>query len=158
LRGVDAILVSPDSQQGFRFAFGCITALIAVFSGASRRRQRRLLPSWWSIRWGLFLVIVVFVLLSIECGYRLGDYRRSRSEQEKDAPVGAIVGSTLGLLTFMLFVESLNEMIDLHAKRVTAGPRNRIPGAIWACSRIAVLSQGAMGYHSGLVGTTRRSP
>jgi len=130
LRGVDAILVSPDSQQGFRFAFGCITALIAVFSGASRRRQRRLLPSWWSIRWGLFLVIVVFVLLSIECGYRLGDYRRVL----------------------------LNEVIDLHAKRVTAGPRNRIPGAIWACSRIAVLSQGAMGYHSGLVGTTRRSP
>jgi len=30
-----------------------------------------------------------------------------------------------------LFVQSLNEVIDLHAKRVTAGLRNRIPGAIW---------------------------
>jgi len=201
--------------------------------------------------WGLFLVIVVLVLLSIELGYRLGHYRRSRSEREKDAPVGAMVGSTLGLLAFMLaftfgmsaarfdtrkalvldeanaigttylraamlpdrrdevrrllrdyvdarleavqagrieeglrraedlqarlwgeavaigrqhpesnvvglFVESLNQVIDLHAKRVTAGLRNRIPGPIWAgLFTLAALSLGAMGYHAGLVGTTR---
>jgi len=201
--------------------------------------------------WGLFLVIVVLVLFSIDGGYRVGRYRRSRSEQEKDAPVGAMVGSTLGLLAFMLaftfgmaasrfdarkslvldeanaigttylraamlpdrrdevrgllrdyvdarlgavqsgdmaeglrraedfqarlwseataigqqhpnsivaglFVESLNEVIDLHARRVTAGLRNRIPGTIWvALFTIAVLSLGAKGYHSGLVGTTR---
>lgn len=55
-----------------------------------------------------------------------------------------------------LFVESLNEVIDLHAKRVTAGMRNRIPGTIWASLfTIAVLSLGAMGYHAGLVGATR---
>jgi hypothetical protein len=55
-----------------------------------------------------------------------------------------------------LFVGSLNELIDLHAKRVTAGLRNRIPGAIWvALLTIATLSMGAMGYHAGLVGTTR---
>jgi hypothetical protein len=55
-----------------------------------------------------------------------------------------------------LFVQSLNEVIDLHAKRVTAGLRNRIPGAIWlALLTIAVLSMAAMGYHAGLVGTTR---
>ena len=55
-----------------------------------------------------------------------------------------------------LFVESLNEVIDLHAKRVNAGLRNRIPGAIWlALLTIALLSLGAMGYHAGLAGTTR---
>ena len=55
-----------------------------------------------------------------------------------------------------LFVESLNQVIDIHAKRVTAGLRNRIPGAIWlALLTIATLSLGAMGYHIGLVGTTR---
>lgn len=55
-----------------------------------------------------------------------------------------------------LFVQSLNEVIDLHAKRVTAGLRNRIPGSIWvALLTIAVLSLAAMGYHAGLVGTTR---
>lgn len=198
-----------------------------------------------------FLAIVVLVLLSIEGGFRLGLYRRKRSEKEKDAPVGAMVGSTLGLLAFMLaftfgmaasrfdarktlvldeanaigttylraamlpeggnevrdllrqyvdqrvaavksgnavialkesealqgklwalavaagqqhpnsivvglFVESLNNVIDLHAKRVTAGLRNRIPGTIWAgLFVIAALSLGAMGYHSGLAGPTR---
>jgi hypothetical protein len=55
-----------------------------------------------------------------------------------------------------LFVESLNQVIDLHAKRVTAGLRNRIPGTIWAALlTIATLSLAAMGYHGGLVGTIR---
>lgn len=201
--------------------------------------------------WGLFILIVVLVLVSIEVGYRLGAFRRRQSDREKDAPVGAMVGATLGLLAFMLaftfgmaasrfdarkalvleeanaigttylrtsmlperddavktllreyvdqrleavksshvveslagaeklqtelwnhavaigrqhpnsivvglFVESLNEVIDLHAKRVTAGMRNRIPGTIWlGLFAIAVLSLGAMGYHSGLVGSAR---
>jgi hypothetical protein len=55
-----------------------------------------------------------------------------------------------------LFVQSLNEVIDLHAKRVTAGMRSRIPGAIWvALFAVAVLSLGAMGYHAGIAGTSR---
>lgn len=55
-----------------------------------------------------------------------------------------------------LFVQSLNEMIDLHAKRLTAGVRNRIPAAIWAALYgISIFSFAAMGYHSGLTGTTR---
>ena len=202
--------------------------------------------------WSLFPVIVVLVLATIEGGYRLGSARHRRSDREKDAPVGAMVGKlTLGLLAFMLaftfgmaasrfdtrkqlvldeanavgttylrtamlpeerddirallrsyvdarleavrsdrvaeailrseeiqgqlwsaatrvglhhpdsivvglFVQSLNELIDIHAKRVTAGLRNRIPGAIWlVLLTIATLSLGAMGYHIGLVGTTR---
>src|SRR5499427_2024896 len=52
--------------------------------------------------WGLFVVILLVVLLSVEFGYRLGKYRRSRSEQEKEAPVGTMVGATLGLLAFIL--------------------------------------------------------
>jgi hypothetical protein len=52
--------------------------------------------------WGLFLVILCLILLSVEGGYRLGQYRRRRSEEEKEAPVGAMVGATLGLLAFML--------------------------------------------------------
>ena len=201
--------------------------------------------------WGLFLTIVVLVLAAIEGGYRLGSYRHRQEGRAKEAPVGAMVGATLGLLAFMLaftfgmaasrfdtrkqlvleeanaigttylraamlperrdeirallrsyvdirleavrsdkvaeeilraettqgqlwsaattvglqhpdsivvglFVQSLNEVIDLHAKRVTAGLRNRIPGAIWAALlTIAAFSMAAMGYHAGLVGTTR---
>jgi hypothetical protein len=52
--------------------------------------------------WGLFIVILLVVLVSVECGYRLGKYRRSRSEQEKEAPLGTMVGATLGLLAFIL--------------------------------------------------------
>lgn len=201
--------------------------------------------------WGLFLAIMLVVMLSVECGYRAGKYRRSRSEDEKEAPVGAMVGATLGLLAFMLaftfgmaasrfdtrkqvlleeanaigttylraamlpdrrdeirvllrqyvdarldavqsgklvesirrsenlqeqlwahavalgennptsiavglFVQSLNEVIDLHTKRVTAGLRNRIPGAIWlVLFAVAVVSLAAMGYHAGLSRTIR---
>jgi len=201
--------------------------------------------------WGLFIFILLVVLLSVECGYRLGKYRRSRSEQEKDAPVGTMVGATLGLLAFILaftfglaaarfdtrrqvlldkanaigttylragmlpengeqirallrdyvdtrleavrsssiveaireseniqhnlwaqavavaeknpnsiivglFVQSLNEVIDLHAKRLQADVRSRIPGAFWAgLFAVAALSFVAMGYHAGLSGTRR---
>src|SRR5476651_1818526 len=52
--------------------------------------------------WGLFAATVFLVGLSIEAGYRLGQYRRRSSEEEKEAPVGAIVGATLGLLGFIL--------------------------------------------------------
>jgi hypothetical protein len=52
--------------------------------------------------WGLFVATVAIVILSVEGGFRLGKYRRRRSDQEKDAPVGAIVAATLGLLAFML--------------------------------------------------------
>jgi hypothetical protein len=55
-----------------------------------------------------------------------------------------------------LFVQSLNEVIDLHAKRVQAGVRSRIPGAIWVgLFAVAALSLAAMGYQAGLVATRR---
>ena len=55
-----------------------------------------------------------------------------------------------------LFVQSLNEVIDIHAKRLTAGVRNRIPGAIWlALLAVAVIALAAVGYHAGLAGPTR---
>jgi hypothetical protein len=201
--------------------------------------------------WALFTAILLVVLVSVECGYRLGKYRRRRHEQEKDAPVGTMVGATLGLLAFILaftfglaaarfdtrrqvlldeanaigttylragmlperaeqirqllreyvatrleaihlgevakgirrseniqqqvwteaeaigaknsnsivvglFVQSLNEMIDLHAKRIQAGLRSRIPGPIWlGLFAVAALSLAAMGYQAGLTGTRR---
>jgi hypothetical protein len=45
--------------------------------------------------WALFISILLVVLLSVEFGYRLGRYRRGRQEQEKEAPVGTMVGATL---------------------------------------------------------------
>jgi len=55
-----------------------------------------------------------------------------------------------------LFVQSLNEVIDLHAKRIQAGLRSRIPGTIWlALFAITVLSFAGLGYQAGLAGTSR---
>jgi hypothetical protein len=55
-----------------------------------------------------------------------------------------------------LFVQALNEVIDLHAKRLMLALRNRIPAPVWAVLfAVAVLSFGAMGYHEGLTGTSR---
>jgi hypothetical protein len=202
--------------------------------------------------WGLFIATIAIVILAIEAGYRLGQYRRRRSDQEKDAPVGAIVAATLGLLAFMLaftfglaatrfdarrmvvleesnaigtanlragllpepnrsaihelfkeyvdvrleavnpgateqaltkstalhralwsqasdvaaqdnrsiltgvFVQSLNEVIDLHAKRVMLGLRNRIPELVWLVLYfMAVVSMTALGYQEGLSGSRR---
>jgi len=201
--------------------------------------------------WAFFLIVLSIILLAVDLGYRLGRYRRRRSDGEKEAPVGAMVGAALGLLAFMLaftfgiaagrfdsrreilldevnaigttylraamlpewseeirqslreyvdvrleavqsqkyaegirrseqlqeglwaratvlaqqnpssivvglFVQSLNEVIDLHAKRVHFGIRNRIPATIWgALFLVAILSLAAMGYHAGVAGADR---
>lgn len=55
-----------------------------------------------------------------------------------------------------LFVESLNEVIDINSKRVLAVTLNRLPLAIWASLYlVAVVALAAMGYHAGVVGKNR---
>ena len=55
-----------------------------------------------------------------------------------------------------LFIMSLNEVIDLHTKRLTQD-RNRIPGSIWAALYVvSILGMSEVGYHAGL-NTTRRT-
>jgi hypothetical protein len=57
-----------------------------------------------------------------------------------------------------IFLQSLNEMIDLHAKRVFVGLRSRIPVVIWlGVIGLACLGSGSVGYQAGL-SATRRSP
>jgi hypothetical protein len=57
-----------------------------------------------------------------------------------------------------VFIQSLNNLIDLHAQRVLVGLRSRIPLVIWAgMFGLALLGLSAVGYQSGLSGT-RRSP
>jgi hypothetical protein len=46
-----------------------------------------------------------------------------------------------------LFVQSLNETINVHAKRVLVGTRSRIPLSIWVgLLALALLSMAAIGY------------
>src|SRR5262249_51743302 len=55
-----------------------------------------------------------------------------------------------------LFIQSLNEVIGLHAKRVTMGMRNRIPVTVWVALYLtAILAMAGVGYHAGLTSTAR---
>lgn len=55
-----------------------------------------------------------------------------------------------------LFIQSLNEVIDLHAKRITLAMRNRIPFSIWvALYATTFLAMTSVGFHAGLSGTSR---
>jgi hypothetical protein len=55
-----------------------------------------------------------------------------------------------------LFIQSLNDVIDLHSKRVTACLYNRIPAIVWVVLYIVtVLAMAGIGYQIGLSG--RRS-
>lgn len=57
-----------------------------------------------------------------------------------------------------LFLQSLNESIDLHSTRVFAGLLSRIPLTIWlALFSLDVLGMASVGYQAGL-SATRRSP
>ncbi|MFP4600090.1 MAG: hypothetical protein ACLFVJ_17665 [Persicimonas sp.] len=67
--------------------------------------------------------------------------RAAAGERPRSVPVG-------------LFVDSLNEVIDLHEERVTVGLRHRIPPSLlWTLYLVAFLSMGTMGIHFGLSGT-----
>lgn len=204
--------------------------------------------------WGFFVLATTFSVLSLEGGYRFGRWRHTRRWDEKDAPVGAMVGSILGLVAIMmaftfnlaasrfdarrqavleeanaigttylrarllpepertevarmlreyvdvrvsivsgsqvaevlaesehlheklwsmgtaaadrdthsimtgLFLQSLNDVIDLHAKRVLVGLRSRLPFAVWiALFTLAAVGMLSVGYQAGLSGT-RRTP
>ena len=55
-----------------------------------------------------------------------------------------------------LFVQALNEVIDLHATRLQVAVRSRIPPTIWlALLVVAVMGLGSMGYQAGLSGSSR---
>jgi hypothetical protein len=202
--------------------------------------------------WGLFAATVAVVLLSIEAGYRLGQFRHRRAEDEKEAPVGAIVAATLGLLGFILaftfglaasrfdarkqivveeanaigttylragllpdgrgvkirkllseyvdgrleavksgnveqvlrrsdelhrdlwkeaeavgqqhsnsivvglFIQSLNETIDIHAKRILVSIQSRIPGVLWGTLYlVTILTMAGVGYYGALTNSRR---
>jgi hypothetical protein len=83
--------------------------------------------------------------------------RRSEDVHSKLwAQAVAVGGTNPDSIIVGLFVQSLNEVIDLHSKRVMVGLRSRIPGTIWGTLyAVAILTLAAMGYHGGLAGTSR---
>jgi hypothetical protein len=68
--------------------------------------------------WGVFIGTLLLVLFSVEAGYRWARYKQARSRQEMEAPVGAMVGATLGLLAFLLAITFAMAADSFHARRV----------------------------------------
>ena len=55
-----------------------------------------------------------------------------------------------------LFIQSINEIIDLHEKRITVGLRNRVAGVIWvALFSLLVIAMTGIGFQSGLTSHRR---
>jgi len=72
--------------------------------------------------------------------------------------VDRLVSDQVAAPTAALFITSVNELIDLHAKRVNLGIRNRVPISIWAALYfVSIVTMTAVGYYAGLT-ATRRSP
>ena len=58
--------------------------------------------------------------------------------------------------TSALFVQSVNELIDLHQTRITLGLRYRLPGVIWAVLMgLVVLAMAMGGFATGLSDSPR---
>jgi hypothetical protein len=55
-----------------------------------------------------------------------------------------------------LYIDSLNNVIDIHALRVSAGLQQRIPAGIWfvLCS-LTCFGMSAVGYQTGIAGSKR---
>ena len=61
-------------------------------------------------------------------------------------------------IVYGLFIQSLNQVIDLHSARLVLGVRSRLPVTVWgALFLVALSSMMTVGYQEGLSGT-RRSP
>jgi hypothetical protein len=55
-----------------------------------------------------------------------------------------------------LFIESLNETMDVHSKRLMVGLRSRLPNALWlTLYLVTLLTMSGVGYHEGLCRSRR---
>jgi hypothetical protein len=67
----------------------------------------------------------------------------------------SLVGEEMDSEVRSLFLESLNNVIDLHESRKTVGLIYRIPSAIWmALYLLSLLAMLAIGYQAGMTGQT----
>jgi hypothetical protein len=96
-------------------------------------------------------------LAAVESGDVAPAIERSEEIQsELWARASAAMVESPNSIAYGLFVETLNDVIDLHAARVMIAVRSRIPPTIWiALYAIAFFAFGTMGYHGGLGGANR---
>jgi len=102
-----------------------------------------------------------YIDIRIQAAQEPATYQRAvqRSEEIHGllwSEVRAISASHVDSEIFALYVETLNEMIDMHLSRISAGVRARVPNGIWlGLGILTALSMVALGYQSGLVSERR---
>ena len=81
--------------------------------------------------------------------------RQSEALHDRMWALAAEIGQKeAGSIPAGLFIQALNDVIDLHLKRVTVGIRNRVPPTIWATLYLLMaVGMIMMGIQIGLSGT-----
>jgi len=122
--------------------------------------RARLLPAEHGSRVEeLFREYVAARLSAVEPGKLETSIQRSEElHRQLWAEADAVAAINEGSIMTGLFIQSLNDVIDLHAKRIFVGLRSRIPMVIWlGLFGLSLLGIAAVGYECGLC-ATRRSP
>jgi hypothetical protein len=126
-------------------AIGTTYLRAAMLSDAHRKPVRDLLREYVDVR------------LGAAGGGPLDEAVRRSTELQDSLWTHAVAAGqeNPGSIVVGLFVQALNETIDVHGVRL-ATVRTRIPGAIWmALYAVALVALAAMGYQEGLARETR---
>jgi hypothetical protein len=128
-------------------AIGTTYLRAALLPHPQSQSVRRLLRDYTDVRLGAATGVPMDQVLrrSEEIHRELWTEAIAAAEHDRSVPTG-------------LFIQSLNEVIDLHAARGMVVLRNRMPRAVWVVLFVsALLAFFAIGYQSGLT-ESRRSP
>jgi hypothetical protein len=127
-------------------AIGTTYLRTATLPEAERAQPRALLREYVEVRLAAIRSPDVSVEIRRSVELQNGLWERAAALAER-SPGSIVVG---------LYLQSLNEMIDLHTKRVTEALRVRVPALFWlVLYGITVLAMGEMGYQTGLGGRRR---
>jgi hypothetical protein len=127
-------------------AIGTVYLRARILPEAARAEARDLLREYADVR-----------IAAVASGNVEPAVRRSLDIQTRLwEPAAALAESTPGSLVLGLYLQSLNQMIDLHTTRLTESLFVRIPAMLWiVIGAITALSMGEMGYQTGLGGRRR---
>jgi hypothetical protein len=126
-------------------AIGTTYLRAAMLPNGQGQAIRRLLREYTEVRLGATTGTPIEQVLrrSEEIHRELWTETVAAAEHDRSVPVG-------------LFIQSLNEVINLHGAREMAALRNRMPLAVWiVLFAVALLAFFAIGYQSGLTKAVR---
>lgn len=136
----DRTLLVVDDANAIRTAY----SRAAFLPDAERDEVRTILREYLSFRTRRPASMAEIEHGLKECD-RLQDELNALAVKTGKADMNSDVGA--------MFIESVNELVETHFKRVALGLQTRVPEPIWAALYfLAALTMGAVGYHSGIVG------